>query len=136
MQTLDVHEAAQLLHLNVKRVQGMARTGQLPAARVGRKWLFQREQLERMLGGAAAPTAPAPTSPGLEISARNHLRGTVTSLQFDGLMAEVRLAIGDQVLVSMITRSSAERLGLEVGREAIAIIKSTEVMIGREGGAR
>jgi molybdopterin-binding protein len=133
MQILDVHEAAQMLHLNEKRVQGMARAGQLPAARVGRKWLFQREQLERLLGGAPAPTA-AP--PGLEISARNHLRGTVTSLQFDGLMAEVRLAIGDQVLVSMITRSSAERLKLEVGREAIAIIKSTEVMIGREGGAR
>jgi molybdopterin-binding protein len=133
MQTLDAQQAAELLHLNVKRVQGMARTGQLPAARVGRKWLFQREQLERLLAGpAASPQAPV----GLEISARNHLRGTVTSLQYDGLMAEVRLAIGDQTLVSMITRSSAERLGLEIGREAIAIIKSTEVMIGREGGAR
>lgn len=129
MQTLNAHQAAELLHLNVKRVQGMARTGQLPAARIGRKWLFQREQLERLLGHATAPRAGG----GIEISARNHLRGVVTELRVDGLMAEVILKIGDQSLVSVITRSSAERLGLAVGREALAIIKSTEVMMGREG---
>jgi molybdopterin-binding protein len=33
----------------------------------------------------------------------------------------------------MITRSSAERLGLQVGDEAFAVIKSTEIMIGKEG---
>jgi molybdopterin-binding protein len=132
MNTLDAHEAAALLHLNVKRVQGMARAGRLPAARVGRKWLFQREQLERLLGAGAAPAPPS----ALELSARNHLRGTVTALRIDGLMAEVHLKIGEQELVSVITRSSAERLGLAVGSEALAIIKSTEVMIGREGLAR
>jgi molybdate transport system regulatory protein len=46
-------------------------------------------------------------------------------------MAEVRLAIGEQELVSIITRSSAERLGLKVGQEVFAVIKSTEVMIGK-----
>ncbi len=129
MQTLNARQAADLLHLNVKIVQGMARSGRLPAARVGRKWLFHREQLERLLGHAAAPRASA----GIEISARNHLRGVVTELRVDGLMAEVHLQIGDQTLVSVITRASAERLELAVGREALAIIKSTEVMIGREG---
>ena len=49
-----------------------------------------------------------------------------------GLMAEVVLRIGDQELVSVITRSSAERLGLRVGGEAFAVMKSTEVMIGTE----
>jgi molybdate transport system regulatory protein len=48
-------------------------------------------------------------------------------------MAEVHLALGDQELVSVITRSSVERLGLRVGDEAVALIKSTEVMIGKEG---
>jgi molybdopterin-binding protein len=46
-------------------------------------------------------------------------------------MAEVRLSIGGQALVAVITRSSAERLRLAVGDEALAVIKSTEVMIGK-----
>jgi molybdopterin-binding protein len=47
-------------------------------------------------------------------------------------MAEVHMRIGDQELVSVITRSSAERLDLKVGDEVLAVIKSTEVMIGKE----
>jgi molybdopterin-binding protein len=131
MTTLDAEEAAKLLHLNVKRVQGLAREGKLPAARVGRKWLFRREELEALLGRAAAP---APRR-ALAISARNRLRGTISRLSLDGLMAEVEVRIGDQGLVSVITRASAERLGLAVGDEVFALIKSTEVMIGKEGRA-
>ena len=126
---LNAEQAAALLHVNVKRVQGLARAGKIPATRVGRKWLFPRQQLERALGGVAAP-ADAGTAGGL--SARNRLRGRITSLVVEGLMAEVRLAIGDQELVSIITRSSVERLGLTVGDEAFAVIKSTEVRIGKD----
>jgi molybdopterin-binding protein len=131
MRTLSAEEAAELLHLKVKRVQILARQGKLPAFRVGRKWLFRGEELEQLLGGAVAP-AERP----LAISARNRLRGTVTRLSFDGLMAEVQLKIGDQDLVALITRSSAERLRLKVGGAAFAVIKSTEVMVGSEGEAR
>ena len=46
-------------------------------------------------------------------------------------MAEARIGIGDQELVAVITRSSAERLGLKVGETVVAVIKSTEVMIGK-----
>ena len=49
-------------------------------------------------------------------------------------MAEVRLRIGEQELVSIITRGSAERLRLRAGDEVIAVIKSTEVMIGKGAG--
>ena len=48
---------------------------------------------------------------GLDLSARNQLGGTILSLQIEGVMAEVRVRIGDQELVSVITRGSAERLG-------------------------
>ncbi|MDQ3138891.1 MAG: TOBE domain-containing protein [Gemmatimonadota bacterium] len=68
---------------------------------------------------------------GLDLSARNQLRGRVLALHIEGLMAEVRLGIGDQELVAVITRSSAERLGLKVGEVVFAVIKSTEVMIGK-----
>lgn len=129
MNTLSAEEAAQLLHLNVKRVQGLARAGKLPAARIGRKWLFRRDELEALLG---RPAVPAPQGT-MAISARNRLRGTIARMQFDGLMAEVVLRIGDQELVSVITRSSADRLGLKVGDEAFAVVKATEVILGKEG---
>ena len=127
METLSVSQAAELLHLNVKRVQALARSGQLPAARVGRKWLFRRTDLERMLGRTSQDNA----SGAIELSARNQLRGRIVSLQVDGVMAEVRIAIGSQELVSIITRSSVDRLRLQVGDEVLAVIKSTEVMIGK-----
>jgi molybdate transport system regulatory protein len=69
----------------------------------------------------------------MAISARNRLRGTISRLQYDGLMAEVVLRIGDQELVSVITRSSADRLGLELGDEVFAVVKATEVILGKEG---
>jgi molybdate transport system regulatory protein len=130
MRTFSAEEAADLLHLKVKRVQILARQGKLPAFRVGRKWLFRADELEQMLGG---PTASEERP--LSISARNRLKGTVTRLSFDGLMAEVQVRIGDQDLVAVITRSSAERLRLKLGGTAFAVIKSTEIMIGSEGDA-
>ena len=126
--TLDVKQAAELLHLNVKRVQNLARSGSLPAVRLGRKWLFHRDQLEALLG----PSRSAPSSLEMVLSARNHLRCRIVHVRLDGLMAEVLLRIGDQELVSIITRSSAERMGLVAGDEVFAVIKSTEVMIGKE----
>jgi molybdopterin-binding protein len=126
--TLSVAEAAALLQLNVKRVQALARAGQLPATRVGRKWLFARHKIEAMVGVSAQPEA----SGVLTLSARNQLRGKIAALTSDGLMTEVRLTIGGQELTAVITRSSAERLRLAVGDEVVAVIKSTEVMIGKE----
>jgi len=128
MDTLSAEEAAQLLHLNVKRVQALARAGKLPAARIGRKWLFARRELEQMLsesrGGASG---------SIQVSARNQLSGRITGLKADGVMAEVVLQIGEQELVAIITRASAERMRLAVGDQVLAVIKSTEIMIGKAG---
>ena len=126
MELLSSEDASRYLHLNTKRVQALARAGRLPGRRVGRKWLFDRRDLDRLLGSEGVP-APA----GLDISARNQLRGTIESLTIEGVMAEVRLRIGGQELTSIITRGSAERMGLRVGDEVFAVIKSTEVMIGK-----
>jgi molybdopterin-binding protein len=54
------------------------------------------------------------------------------SVAVEGVMAEVRVRIGAEELVSIITRGSAERLRLAAGDQVIAVIKSTEIMIGRE----
>src|SRR5262249_35171632 len=127
MDILTAQEAAKILRLNVKRIQSLARAGRLPGRRVGRKWLFRQQDLDRLLD-TSAPTSPSAFE---MLSARNHLRGRVSGLRVDGLMAEVRVRFGDQELVSMITRNSAERLRLRVGDEVYAVIKSTEVMIGK-----
>lgn len=128
MRTLSTGEAARLLHLHPKQVQNLARAGRIPGVRVGRKWLFHQDQIERLLGRPAETPSAA-----LEISARNRLRGTLSGLRIDGLMAEAIVRIGDQELVSVITRASAERLGLRVGDTVFAVMKSTEVMIGKDG---
>lgn len=128
--TLGVRDAAALLHLHPKRVQLLARQRKLPAVRVGRKWLFRRQAIERLLH---VQPALADAEGGFEISARNRLHGRIVRLTVDGLMAEVALDIGGQQIVALITRSSAERLGLRVGGEAFALIKATEVLVGRSG---
>ncbi|HEY5219731.1 MAG TPA: TOBE domain-containing protein [Gemmatimonadaceae bacterium] len=128
---LNVREAAVLLHLHVKRVQTLAREGKIPAVRHGRKWLFRRADL---VHPSRAPLNAAPVAHAgeqVEISARNRLRGRIVELRADGVMAEVRLAVGDQELVAIITSSSAERLRLRVGDEVFAIVKATEVMVAK-----
>lgn len=142
---LTTEDVARLLHLHPKRIQGFARSGRLPAVRVGRRWLFPQSELSRAVSGIVASPPAAPSAPSaprrslrrrpdetfLEISARNQLRGRIVEITCGGVMAEVRVAIGGQELVSIITRSSAERLGLEVGAPVLAIVKSTEVMLAR-----
>ena len=65
----------------------------------------------------------------MEISARNQLKGTVRSVETGAIMAEVVVDVGDQQIVSAITKASVERLGLEAGKEVTVIIKATEVML-------
>ena len=130
MDTLSASEAAALLHVTPKRAQFLARTGRVPAMRVGRRWLFPRRELEALLRGTPA-SRPLPEPHRIDLSARNQLRGVVTDVAVEGLMAEVRVAIGDQELVAVITRSAAERLRLRPGDGVYAVVKSTEVMIGK-----
>src|SRR5215467_6844160 len=66
------------------------------------------------------------------LSGRNRLRGFVEEVRTDGLMGQVKLRIGDQHLTAVITRDAIAELKLRRGDDALAIIKSTEVMIARE----
>ncbi|HXY72455.1 MAG TPA: TOBE domain-containing protein [Actinomycetota bacterium] len=68
----------------------------------------------------------------MNISARNQLRGTVTSVTLGAVMAEVTVDVSGQELVSAITKNSAESLGLREGSRVVVIIKATEVMLGTE----
>jgi molybdopterin-binding protein len=63
------------------------------------------------------------------ISGRNQLVGQIVEVHVDGLLARVRLAIGNQQITAIITADSAREMNLKVGQTASALIKSTEVMI-------
>src|SRR3954468_22503921 len=93
-------------------------------------------EVDRLLapaaGGAARAAAPERTRLIVSISGRNQLRGYVEEVRVEGLLAQVRLRIGDQTLTAVITRDAVEELKLRRGDEALAIVKSTEVMIARE----
>jgi molybdopterin-binding protein len=65
------------------------------------------------------------------VSGRNQLVGRIVELKFDGLLAQVKLSIGGQVITSIITSEAAREMQLAVGQTASALIKSTEVMVLR-----
>ena len=67
------------------------------------------------------------------LSARNRLRGFIEEVRIDGLLAQVRMRVGDQSLTAVITADAARALKLRRGDDALAIVKSTEVMIARAG---
>jgi len=68
-----------------------------------------------------------------KISARNQLKGKVTKVTKDAVMTSVEVEIMTPVRVtSVITSSAADELTLKVGDNVSAIIKATEVMIGKE----
>jgi molybdopterin-binding protein len=69
------------------------------------------------------------------LSARNRLRGFIEEVRVDGLLAQVRLRVGDQSLTAVITADAEHALKFRRGEDALAIIKSTEIMIARAGVA-
>lgn len=84
------------------------------------------DALDEFLPQAAAHMGSA------RISGRNQLAGTVIEVTLEGLLAKVVLAIGKQRITAIITADAARDLALKRGDQALALIKATEVMIGKE----
>jgi len=68
----------------------------------------------------------------MTLSARNRLEGKVVELQLGGAMAHVVVRVGENLIESVITRRSAEEMGLKMGDTVTAVIKSTEVMLQKD----
>ena len=68
----------------------------------------------------------------MQLSARNQLNGKIASVDLGAVMANVKIEVTDaNVITAVITKESAEKLGLSEGDDVTAIIKSTEVIIGK-----
>jgi molybdopterin-binding protein len=68
----------------------------------------------------------------MALSARNQLPGTIEDVQIGDIMAHVVVKVGDNLVESVITRTSAEELGLKKGDAVKVVVKSTEVMIQKD----
>lgn len=137
MSRLTVRSAAARLGVGYSTLkqwiyQGRVRTTQT----AGGHHRIDDSEVDRLLARtASAPIQAkeaAPTGVIVSLSGRNRLRGFVDEVRIEGLMAQVRLRIGDQRLTAVITRDAVDELKLRRGDEALAIVKSTEVMIARE----
>ena len=67
----------------------------------------------------------------MELSARNQLKASVKSVKVGNVMAEVVLDVGGQEMVAAITKGSVDRLRIRAGDAVVAIVKATEVMLGK-----
>jgi len=90
-----------------------------------------QSEIDRLLFRTRGKTAPERGLVTRRVSGRNQLVGRIESVRISGLMAEVKLSIGDQRITSIITASSAREMNLKRGQTAAALIKATEVMILR-----
>ena len=69
----------------------------------------------------------------MEISARNKMNGKITVIKTGGVMASVKIQVEEPgEITALITKESVEKLGLKEGDDATAIIKSTEIIVGKE----
>ena len=69
----------------------------------------------------------------MEISARNVFKGKIENIEVDAVMANIHIKIeSPQLVTAIITKESVEKLGLKKGDAVSAIIKSTEIMVGKE----
>lgn len=128
MSQVRISEAAELLGVSDDTVRRMIEAGRLTATRPdnGPATVDGAE-----LAALAQEIAhPAPIGTVAEESARNRMRGIVTRVVKDTVMAQVELQCGPFRIVSLMSSEAATALGLEPGSIAVASIKSTNVVIG------
>jgi molybdopterin-binding protein len=132
---LTVRNAAGRLGVGYSTLKRWVLSGAVRTTRTeGGHHRIAESELERLAARQASPprpkAAPAATDDLLGgLSARNRLRGYVEEVRVDGLLAQVRLRVGSQSLTAVITADALDALKLRRGDDAIAVIKSTEVMI-------
>ncbi len=137
MPLLTVRDAAARLGVSYSTLKQWIYKGNVRTVRTGGgHHRVSDTEVDRLLAAEGKVPTKAlrqrPTAVLVAISGRNQLRGVVDEIRVDGLLAQVRLRIGDQRLTAVITRDAVDELKLTRGSVALAIIKSTEVMIARE----
>lgn len=137
MAPLTIRAAAERLGVGYSTFKRWVHTGRVRTVRTeGGHHRVSEAEVDR-LSAHQQPDAPrhhhaSEDDEGLAgLSARNRLHGFIDEVRIDGLLAQVRLRVGDQWLTAVITADAVKSLKLRRGEDAVAVIKSTEVMIAR-----
>jgi len=120
-ETYTATEAARELGISIDTLRRWDRDGRIRTQRDrSNRRLVSRAEIERLRGDDGTQ----------HMSARNRLRGTITGVRVEGLLAQVELTVDEPAhIVAVVTRDAVEELGLEPGMAATAVVKSTSVMV-------
>lgn len=131
MTDFRIAEAADVLGVSDDTVRRWVDSGRLPARRAeaGGRWTIAGADLAALAQQLA--TDPEAGERRASVSARNRLRGIVTRVLRDTVMAQVEIQAGPYRLVSLISREAADDLALEPGALVTASVKSTDVVVER-----
>jgi molybdopterin-binding protein len=138
MELLTVRSAAGRLGVSYSTLKQWIYQGKVRTTHTaGGHHRISEHEIQRFLSTqdpARSEPRAAARPPGVivSLSGRNRLRGFVEEVRVEGLLGQVRLRIGNQVLTAVVTRDAIDELKLKRGDDALAIVKSTEVMIARE----
>jgi len=124
---LRVGQAAEMLGVSVETLRRWETEGRL---RTERSHGGQRLVNVAEVAGLVAERRKATTErPIVAQSARNRFAGIVTRVERDGVAAVVEVIAGPHRLVSLMTAEAVDELGLEVGKEAVCVVKATNVIV-------
>jgi molybdopterin-binding protein len=130
---LTPREFADRMGISYPTVKQWLYRGQLHAVKTpGGHYRIPAEEVEKQTQPKGAMRKPKDSGMRANISGRNQLVGRIEQIRVDGLLAQVKLSIGDQSVTSIITADAIREMNLQVGQRASALIKSTEVMIVKE----
>ena len=129
---VKLNDAALQLQISFPTIKQWIYKGKISSVKTaGGHHRIPQSEIDRFLYRSRGKTASERSLVMRRISGRNQLVGRIDSVRISGLMAEVKISIGDQQITSIITAGSAREMNLKPGQTAAALIKATEVMIIR-----
>ena len=141
MAIVTVRTAAERLGVAYSTLKRWVHTGHVRTARTeGGHHRVSEAEIDRLMARQQPDARRSATNTDADeslggLSARNRLHGFIDEVRIDGLLAQVRLRVGNQSLTAVITADAVRALKLRRGDDALAIIKSTEVMIAVSGAS-
>jgi len=129
---LKPREAAAALNVSYPTLKQWILAGTIKSIKTpGGHHRIPQSALTPMLNSRPAGATKASRERFRSVSGRNQLVGRIAEVKFSGLLAQIKLEIGDQIITSIITAEAAREMQLRRGQTAAALMKATEVMIVR-----
>ena len=118
---LRIGEVAQAVGVSVDTLRRWEANGTVEFERRGNQRVLRADRLATLTASTAGADRTS--------SARNRFQGIVVAITRDRVMAQVEMLCGEFRVVSLMSREAADELGLEIGKPAIAVVKSTNVIV-------